>query len=162
MQLFVRNNYGECCLTVYDFQVLSPARDGGIVSLLEGSTPATIVDFSSQAYNAYRPGQMLDENLSSRWQTSNNATTDQFATVDLAGRVWTIAGVRLHDCYGLYGVRDFEVRVATTTTDTAAFTTVFTGTAAANNELQGFTFAPVEARYVQLFVRDGHLPTIST
>jgi hypothetical protein len=54
-------------------------------------------------------------------------------------------------------VRSFEVRVSTTITDSAAFTTVLSETAANVSRLQEFLLpAPVQAKYVQLFIRDNY------
>ncbi|MHC4659327.1 MAG: hypothetical protein ACYS83_09150 [Planctomycetota bacterium] len=49
------------------------------------------------------------------------------------------------------------MRVSTTSTEDSAFTTVFSGTAAQNTNLQEFSLgSSVQAKYVQLFIHNNH------
>jgi uncharacterized repeat protein (TIGR01451 family) len=154
VQLFVANNWGNPTnIYVLWFQVWTRDGQGGIVSLREGS-PASVAGFSSQTIGSV-PENMLDNNPSTGWLSADGQTTNQWVKIRLGGGlIYTIDRVRLKSIFASSPVKDFEIRVSTTTLDDAAFITVFTGTAAENISLQEFTFAPVLARYVQLFVEN--------
>ncbi|MBV7330997.1 discoidin domain-containing protein [Chloroflexi bacterium TSY] len=157
VQLFIKNNHGGSYIQVNHFQVWTRDRQGGIVSLREGP-PASIVAASSQCCPANAPEKAIDEIPGSAWFPTQGQTANEWFKVELGGgRTYTIDRVRLQTDSAMEGARDFEIRVSTTITDDAAFTTVFSGTAAATTDLQEFVFAaPVEARYVQLFVHNNH------
>ncbi len=156
VQLVVLNNYGASYSEVYHFQALTRAREGGIVSALEGP-PASIADFSGQYGTSYVPTYAIDESTSTYWRPVNGQITNQWIKVDLAGdEPVMIDRIRLQSRATSVAVRDFEIRVSTTTTDDAAFTTVFAGTSANNANVQEFSFTPVAAKYVQLFVLSNH------
>jgi len=54
-------------------------------------------------------------------------------------------------------LKDFQIRVSTTGTDDADFTTVFSGTAKKSHQLQRFVFPQaVSARYIELFAVDNY------
>lgn len=155
VQLFVLDNYGASYTEVYYFQALTRAREGGIVSALEGP-PASIAAFSSQ--NTSLPASnAIDENSSTYWRPASGQLTNQWIKVDLGGnQAVLIDRIRLQSRATGVAVRDFEIRVSTTGTDDADFTTVFTGTAVNDATLQQFSFPPVAARYVQLFVLNNY------
>ncbi len=156
VQLFVLNNYGASYTEVYHFQALTRAREGGIVSALEGP-PASIADFSGQYSSSLAPIYAIDENTSTYWRPVNGQITNQWIKVDLGGsQPVMIDRIRLQSRASSVAVRDFEIRVSTTTTDDLAFSTVFTGTGANGSTLQEFSFAAVPAKYVQLFILNNH------
>ncbi|HEX6386016.1 MAG TPA: discoidin domain-containing protein, partial [Anaerolineae bacterium] len=161
VQLFIRSNHGGSQLQVNHFQVWTREREGGIVSLHEGP-PAAIAAFSSQLSVSFSPENAIDEIPGSAWLSANGQTAEQWFIVELGGGLaYTIDRVRLQSGSVTEGARDFEIRVSTTGIEDADFTTVFSGTAAANTDLQEFVFsAPAPARYVQLFVRNNHGSTI--
>ena len=78
--------------------------------------------------------------------------TNQWVKVRMAGGVIRpVPGVSVL-ANSIFGPRDFQIRVSTTTADDAAFTTVHTGTLPASATLQEVMFAaPVDARYIQFF-----------
>ena len=155
IQLYIIDNWGyNYSVSVIEFEVLTPERQGGIVSLLEG-LPARIVDYSSQ-YSSFYPEYLLDES-GSYWASSAGNTTDQWVTVELGGGYSHIVErVILVSAYVDYGIKDFEIRVSNTTSDDSAFTTVFSGTALNNKEAEEFAFPPVEAKYVKLFILNNY------
>lgn len=161
LQLVILNNYGGTYIETYDFDVLTRDREGGIVSLIEGP-PASIAGFSSQYSSSLAPENAIDDNTGTYWRPASGQITDQWIKVDLSGSSHTIDRVQLQSRTSGVAVRDFEIRVSTTTADDAAFTTVFSGTAANNSTLQEFSFAPTEARYVQLFIKNNHGNTCCT
>ncbi|CAG0931401.1 Collagenase ColH [Thermoflexales bacterium] len=162
VQLYVVNNWGNISYTyVYHFQVWTRDRQGGIVSLREGP-PARIAGFSSMTAGL-PPENAIDESTGTYWRPANGQLTNQWLNVELGGqRTYLIDRVRLQSRTSSVAVRDFEIRVSTTVTDDAAFTTVFTGTATNDATLQEFALTPVEARYVQLFIRNNHGSTCCT
>ncbi len=161
VKLFVIDNHGSTNqVVVTKFEVWSRDRQGGIVSLRDGPRP-TIVDVSSvfpSIIDQWIPEHLLDDDAltNSSWSTASGQNTNQWVKIQLGGGLlYTIDRVRLRSA-GSSEVRDFEVRVSNTTADDAAFTTVLTGTAEFNKDLQEFSFAPVEARFVEFFVVDTH------
>ncbi|MGA1842254.1 MAG: PKD domain-containing protein, partial [bacterium] len=156
VQLFIISNWGYQSYTLADhFQVWTRDHEGGIVSLLEGPK-ASVVGSSGWAGNL-SPENMLDDSPATAWYSAYNETTDQWVKVELGGgKIYTINRVRLQTSQANYGIKDFEIRVSSTTADDSKFTAVFTGTAANNTDLQEFSFTPVEARYVQLFVKENY------
>lgn len=157
VQLVVVTNWGDSgYATANNFQVLTRDREGGIVSLLEGEAMASIAGSSGWAGNFF-PENMIDDDPATTWYSPNNETTDQWVKVRLGGgNIFTISKVRLQSRSENYGVKDFDILVSTTTDENSAFTTVFSGTASNTTDLQEFSFAPSQARYLQLFVRNNY------
>jgi hypothetical protein len=158
VQLYIINNGGGSYTQVYHFQAWTRDREDGIVSLREGP-PASVTDYSSRysTSSTYNPPNAIDENSSSYWRTGNLQTTNQWLKVELGGgKIYTVDQVRLQSYTTSTAVRDFEIRVSTTTDDDAAFTTVFSGTASQVNTMQEFSFPAVQARYVQLYILDSY------
>ncbi|NIS81747.1 MAG: tandem-95 repeat protein, partial [Anaerolineales bacterium] len=157
IQLFILDNWGSGSnIGVRHFEVWTRDREGGIVSLFEGP-PASIAGVSSESSVGTRAELAIDLSSSSIWRTAQGQTTDQWIKVELGGGlIYTIGGVRLQSSSTIEAARDFEIRVSTTTADDGAFTTVFTATGAATTDLQEFSFAPVQARFVQLFIRNNN------
>jgi RHS repeat-associated protein len=139
-----RSNYGHATtIATGAFDVIAPVL-GGIVSV------------SSQASAQYRPELALDGNPSSEWRTSSGAVSEQSLLIRLADNAThPLYGVRI-DPVANSGPRTFSVRVSTTTTDAAAFTTVYTGTVTSNDAAQVFHFPQlVDARLVQFIWHTG-------
>jgi hypothetical protein len=151
VELLVVDNWGDNGTTsVSKLQALTADRQGGIVSWPFGP-PASVVASSGST-----PENAIDDSLVSSW-TSTCCQSAAFLKVQLGGgRTYPIDRVRLMNIAGA-GVRDFEVRVSTTTSDDAAFTRVFSGTAADDGtRLQEFSFAAVQARFVELVVASSY------
>jgi hypothetical protein len=54
-------------------------------------------------------------------------------------------------------LKDFEIRVSTTTSADSSFRTVLTGTCAQKAELQAFSLStPVKAKYIELYALNNH------
>jgi len=153
VELFVADNWGDPgTISVQKLQVWTADRQGGIVSWPFGP-PASVAAASSGT----TPEAALDDNPFSVWSTPCcQSNTNQFLKVQLGGgQTYSINRVRLLNDPNS-GVRDFDIRVSTTTADDAAFTTVLSGTATNDGtRLQEFSFAVVQARYVELFVKTG-------
>jgi hypothetical protein len=101
-----------------------------------------------EASSGANPGQAID-GIPSRWATEAGATEQQWLTVALAhGQTHVVDHVVLDST----NARDFQVRVSTTGSEAADFTTVLSGTVPDEPGPHTFRFAPVQARYVQLVV----------
>lgn len=151
LELLVVDNWGDNGTTsVAKLQVLTADRQGGIVSWPFGP-PASVVASSGST-----PDNAIDDSLTSTW-TSLCCSSSTFLKVQLGGgRTYPIDRVRLMNI-SASGVKDFEVRVSNSTADDAAFTPVFSGTAADDgSRLQEFSFAPVQARFVELVVTSSY------
>lgn len=149
VQIVAKTGWGATQLSLPLLQMWERPRQGGVVSLREGPK-ATVVAASSGT----SPENALDANPSTVWTSASGARIDQSLTVDLGGdRLHTVNRVGLVSPVGT-GPRSFEIRASATTSDDAAFTTVFTGTAVNITASQQFTFASTPARFVQLLVRD--------
>ncbi len=157
VQLYIINNHGSSAYIKLDnFQVWTRSRAGGLVSQKEGPC-ASIVDFSSQYSQSYAAQNAIDASSTSRWLTNYNQTTDQWLKVQLGGgESYTINRIRFESSNALAAIQDFEVRASNTTSDDAAFTTIFSGTGLDSTTTQEFSFAPVQARYVQLWVENNY------
>ncbi|MEM7133310.1 MAG: Ig-like domain-containing protein [Chloroflexota bacterium] len=123
--------------------------------MLEGP-PATIVGASSTLNNSpsFAPERAIDDFSNTDWVSARGS--DEWIMVDLGGDLFTIDRVRLMAGNFTQAPDAFEIRASTTTSDQNAFTTVFSGNGAATTAIQEFAFAPVEARYVQLYVYGVH------
>lgn len=157
VELRILSNWGDnrsaCASQV---QVWTRGHAGGIVSLLNGP-PAVIVASSGQFNAGSAPHFAIDDDSNTTWVSANGQNRDQWLTVALGDRLYRIDRVRIQPKGGNQAVKDFVIRVSNTVTDTAAFTTIFTGTVAnAPNTLQEFSFPPVAARYVQLLARNNY------
>jgi PKD repeat protein len=159
VQLFVRNNYGgTCCIRVNTFQVLTP--DGANVARREG-VGAFAIAASSQANASIGPEKAIDFSSSTYWQTANGQVTNQWFKVRLIeGAPYLIDRVRLEAPVGIYSPKNFEIRVSNASPADTDFVTVFTGTLPNDGLSHWFTFPAVEARYVQLFIRDNYGATV--
>ncbi|MGH9823728.1 MAG: PKD domain-containing protein, partial [Blastocatellia bacterium] len=118
---------------------------------------AGVVDYSSFQSILTIPDRAFDHDSTTFWSTAAGQVTDQFVKVQLAGgTAHKIYGVRIEPSVP-NGPKDFDIRVSTTTSDDAAFTTVFSGTAANTTSVQEFDFpSAVDARYVEFFFKTGY------
>ena len=134
-----------------------PARD----NLLALSAGARAVDQSSCYGGSYTLDRVLDGNPLSQWATETGKISDQWLVVELAGgKVHTVSGIGINP-WGEPGATDcalhhFTLQASTTGAAPEDFTTVLEGACAYANELQAFTFQPVEARYLKLVCHDNH------
>jgi PKD repeat protein len=156
VELFVTDNWGFSGYTeVGEFQAVTPDRQGGIVSWPYGP-PAAIAAVSSEFSSSYLAQNAIDDDPNTFWASAQSQVTNQFFKVQLGGgQLYSINQVQLQGINGA-GPKDFDIRVSTTTADDSAFTTVFSGTAANNSNLQVFSFPPVSATYVELFAKTGY------
>jgi hypothetical protein len=124
-----------------------------------------IVDVSSIAGLGNQADMAIDGNAGTAWLSASTQLTNQFIKVRLSGaRIHRINSVRITPAAGgsQGAPRDFDIKVSTTTSDDDAFTTVLSATAQNNSSAQEFVLsAPVDAKYVQLFVRTTYTPPAS-
>ncbi len=149
----------EFTVTVHDAAPLPtvrffPAKGMNVAQLEDG---ASVAGFSSvqSTSTSVRPENAIDNNLYSNWVTANGQTTNQWIKVNLTGNgLQVVDRVVLKGTGSTNGLQDFEIRVSTIGTANADFTTIYTGTVPRDNNVHEFTFEPVRAAYVQLFVRN--------
>lgn len=148
----------EFTITVTDAAPLpqvrfSPAQGLNAAQWEDG---ASIVGFSSvqSTSTSVRPENAIDSNTATNWITANGQNTNQWIKVDLAGALHVVDRVVLRGNGSANGLREFEIRVSTTTSADSAFAPIFTGTVPQDSTLHEFTFEPVQAAYIQLFVRN--------
>jgi sugar lactone lactonase YvrE len=126
----------------------------------------TVAGFSSQREGSGDQGHVAHINdglLSEGWETASGQVTNQFVKIGfLGGNFYRISDVII-DPAATYGdpasedLKDFEIRISSTGTDDASFTTVFRGTCQQKDELQRFTLpVPVRAKYVELVALDNY------
>ena len=156
VELVVRNNHGATSsVALAELELWTRSRQGGIVSLLEGERAVAVAASSHQT--SYEPAKLLDDSGTTYWRSASGQRTDQWVDVELGGgRTYRIDRVRIQPRSGTESLRDFEIRVSTTTTDPAAYTTVATGTTLSTGALQTFSFPATDARYVQLRALGNH------
>lgn len=132
------------------------------------SSGAKIVAVSSQ-YTSAVAGPLWDAKyihdgrLDTGWESASGDVTNQWIKVSLPGtKTYRLSRI-LIDPSATRGdpasadLKDFEIRVSTTTADDANFRTVLTGRCAQNASLQSFTLNPsVKARYVELYALDNY------
>lgn len=115
--------------------------------------PGGVAGYSSR-FTANVGELAFDGSTGTSWYTATGAVTDQWITVALpAGEVRPVHGVRIVAPSSV-APKQFEIRVSTTTTDPAAFTTVLSGTYHTNFTHYYFS-APHAAKYVQFFWQNG-------
>jgi PKD repeat protein len=139
------------------FSVPGPARDAAtldnnVASFFEGASSAG----ASGETAGFPASQAIDESAQTLWKSTNGQPTNQSLTVELPEGS-SINRIRLVNGYSTGGqaVKRFEVRVSTTTTEPAAFTTVLSDVALDAATVQEFALAATTpARYVQLFALD--------
>lgn len=155
VQLVIHNTYTTNYVNVVMVQVL--AEDGVNLASL---TPlnATVADYSSYVNNP--PNFAIDYSASSGspyWRSGSGQITDQWLKVRLAqGGSYLVNQVYLEGDGTATSPRDFEIRVSNDSINDADFTTVYSGTLPDDEIGRYFTFPPVQARYVQLYILNNH------
>jgi sugar lactone lactonase YvrE len=142
-----------------------PAPDLGEDIALDANG-GQIVSFSSQREgpgNAGHVEHINDGQLTQGWESALGKTANQTVTVGFAGGSFYRISDVIIDPAATYGdpssedLKDFAIRVSSTTAADSAFTTVFQGTAARSDRLQHFHLpVPVRAKYVQLVAQDNY------
>ncbi len=125
-------------------------------------TGARVVGMSGEWTGSANPAEAaFDGDTNSVWYT--NSATNSWVKTSLTDEiVQKLYGVRISPAGNISfqeGPKDFDIRVSTTTTDDAAFTTVFSGTVATttNGSFQQFLFpSAIDAKYVQFFWKNGY------
>jgi RHS repeat-associated protein len=123
---------------------------------------ARVVGVSGEWSGSPTPGEAaFDGDTNSVWFT--NVAANSWIKTSLADeaiqklygvRIWPQGSISFQE-----GPKDFEIRVSTTTTDDAAFTTVLTGTVAPTTSgvVQEFLLpSAIDAKYVQFFWKNGY------
>lgn len=129
--------------------------DNNLGSSQEGTS---VIAFSSQSGPSSGPANAIDDNPNTSWLSANGQTANQFIILRLPqGQVQAFDRVRLIGLSDNRALKNFEIQVSTTTTDTAAFTTVLSSTALNNTRVQEFPLAaPAQAIYVRLLAKDNY------
>lgn len=126
----------------------------------------TIVGYSSQRQGPGTAGKIRHINdglLSQGWESADGQVANQWVKIGfLGGNFYRLSAVII-DPAATFGspanaaLKDFQIRVSSTGTDDASFTTVFQGRCRLEDSLQRFIFAtPVRARYVELVAQDNY------
>lgn len=124
-------------------------------------TGARVISSSGELGSTPSPPEAaFDGDSTTIWNSpasvATNVSIKTALTDDKTQRVYgfRISGV---NNVGLRGPKDIEIRVSTTTTDDAAFNTVYTGTLAATVGPQEILLSnTVDAKYVQFFWKNGY------
>ena len=150
VELYLIDTYGtNDRIIVQDFSLYTRAREGAIVSLA-----GTAIATSSERAPHLGGAAAIDRTVNS-WYSASPA--NEWLKVELAnGLVHRVGSVQIHGTASPTSLRDFEIAVSTTTSDDAAFTTVFTGSVAAGGGYQNFSFPEVDARYIRLTALNNH------
>ncbi len=106
---------------------------------------------------------IIDGRLDFGWESASGKTTNQWVKIRLAGnKVQQLTKV-LIDPAATQGdpssadLKDFQIRVSTTGSSDADFTTVLRGTCKQQNQLQTFPFdKPVAAKYLELYALNNY------
>lgn len=147
VQYFWKNGYSTANIGVRALEVLAAPTRG-----------AALIAFSTQEDPA---SNSLDLDPRNQWVTALNNPTNQWLKLllphaDLA----TIQHIALRPAIAINGnysaPKDFELQVSSTDSADAFFTTVLAGTLANSTQLQDFYFAPVQARYVRLLLKNNY------
>ncbi|MFL5735353.1 MAG: discoidin domain-containing protein, partial [Chloroflexia bacterium] len=131
-------------------------------NLAAAANGGSIASYSSNYGGGWDVAGLIDGDLNVGWSGDGGQTTNQYIIVRLpAGNTYTIDHVQIDPAAtggdGLANsMRDFEIRVSTTDTNTLSFTTVITGTTPQQNALFRYDFAPVQAKYVMLFILNNY------
>ena len=147
VQFFWKNGYSTSNIGVRTLEVLGPS-----------STTGVLVAFSSQEDPA---SNALDLNPSNQWVTALNQPTNQWMKLLMPrAELTTIQHVALRPAIASNGnfsaPKDFELQVSTTDAADTSFTTVLAATLSNSTQLQDFYFAPVQARYVRLLLKNNY------
>ncbi|MET0752082.1 MAG: PKD domain-containing protein [Pyrinomonadaceae bacterium] len=132
------------------------------VPTLGGPVGLNVISASSSSSIVSTPNALLDEDLTTSWNTEYGQGGNHFAKFEIIGGEHLIERFKLQQSnYGEpLSVKDFVVQVSTTTTDDSAFTTVFSGTMQTGAQLQEFVIpsGAVYAKYVKLITVNTYEP----
>jgi mannose-6-phosphate isomerase-like protein (cupin superfamily) len=117
-----------------------------------------VADYSSQSTDIqFTAKHLIDGSVDNGWSTAAGQVANQWVKIGFSQNTpHSIGAVAIdpgatHSHPAANDLKNFQIRVSTTGTDDADFTTVFSGTAAQVHALQRFAFSkPVPARYVEL------------
>jgi hypothetical protein len=123
-----------------------------------------ISDYSSESSDSQFPARaLIDGSISDSWSTAQGQVTNQWVKIGFSQNTPHNIGAVVIDPGATNGhpasndLKDFQIRVSTTGTDDADFTTVFSGTAQQKHVLQRFQFPKtVPARYIELVALDNY------
>ncbi|HEX9986266.1 MAG TPA: discoidin domain-containing protein [Thermoanaerobaculia bacterium] len=137
---------------VASFTVAGPQRNLLTLDNNLASTQAGAQVVASSAITAgYPADNALDDSMTTRWRGATPA--DHWFIVQLAGTEnapRSFDRIRILNGLSAEAVRNFRIDVSTTTTDDAAFTTVFTGISGTIERIQEYRLSgAVSARYVR-------------
>ncbi|MEP6636018.1 MAG: PKD domain-containing protein, partial [Acidobacteriota bacterium] len=147
VQFFWKNGYSAANIGVRALEVLAAPTRG-----------AALVGFSTQQEPA---GNALDLDPRNQWVTALGYPTNQWLKLLLSnGDLSTINHITLRPAIATNGdfsaPKDFELQVSTTDAADTSFATVFAGTLANSTQLQDFYFAPSQARYLRLLLKNNY------
>jgi hypothetical protein len=123
-----------------------------------------VADYSSQSTDTrFAAKHLIDGSTDDGWSTASGKVANEWAKIGFQGNTPHSIGAVVIDPGATHGhsaandLKDFQIRVSTTGTDDADFTTAFSGTAKHVHSLQRFQFPqPVSARYVELMAVDNY------
>jgi len=145
---------------------MRPAKLGENVAL--DANGGHVVAFSSQyssanAGNFWQAAYINDGTLDYGWESGSGQTTNQWVKIELAGNTAQRIGEIIVDPAATHGdpssadLKDFQIRVSTTGSSDADFSTVLTGVCKQQDTLQHFPLtAPVSAKYVEILAADNY------
>ena len=148
VQFFWKNGYNASTISVRELEALIyPPRGSALLA------------FSTQDELASN-GLDLDP-TNQVWSTANTFVTNQWLKLVMPrGDLANINHIALRPAIagnGFYGPpKDFDLQVSTTDANDASFVTVLSGTFANNTQLQDFYFAPTQARFVRLLLKNSY------
>jgi PKD repeat protein len=151
VEFFFKQNYGTSFMSVTSLEALEEAQDGAVLRSVTSQAGAT----TAAAFS-------LDiDTTNGPWMSASGQNSNQSLLIMTAGSdPWTVDRVILQPGRNpsnsdvSVGVRNFDILVSTTDMADASFTTVFSGTLQNIQNLQEFRFAPVEARFIKLLLKD--------
>jgi hypothetical protein len=123
-----------------------------------------ISDYSTQSTDSrFAAKHLIDGSTSDGWSSAAGQVSNQWLKIGFGQNTPYSIGAVVVDPGATHGhptsndLKDFQIRVSTTGTDDADFTTVFSGTAKQSHELQRFVFPQaVSARYIELVAVDNY------
>jgi RHS repeat-associated protein len=147
VQFFWKNGYSTANIGVRTLEVLAAPTRG-----------AALIAFSTQEDPV---SNALDLDPRNQWVTALDQSTNQWLKLLLPrADVSTIEHIALRPAIAVNGnysaPKDFELQVSATDSADSSFTTVLAGTLTNSTQLQDFYFAPVEARYVRLLLKNNY------
>jgi hypothetical protein len=151
VEFFFKQNYGTSFTSVTTLEALEEPQEGAVVRSVTSQATATTVGALS-----------LDiDTTNGPWMSLSGQNSNQSLLIMTAGGdPWTVDRVVLQpgrnpsNQDASVGARTFDVLVSTTDMADASFTTAFSGTLQNVQNLQEFRFAPVEARFIKLLLKE--------